>query len=68
MRKFKSEGLYLNDDAGSGPPAQRLFLKAGQTRQDKSLAPFTNDLPRCVQAGGNDVVRQSLPAKRMILA
>jgi hypothetical protein len=63
MRKFTSEGFYLNDDAGgekSGQPAPRLFLKTGQTRQGKSFAPLTNDLPGRVQARGNDVVRQSV--------
>jgi len=45
MRKFTSESLNLDDDAGGktgGSPAPRLSLEAGKPREGKSLTPLAD--------------------------
>ena len=51
--------MTLGGKAG-GAPASRLFVETGKTFAEEPLAPFADDLARGIQAGGNDVVRQSL--------
>src|ERR1700674_1223168 len=41
-------------------PAARLRLQARHACERKSLAPLAHDLARCIQAGGDDVIGQSL--------
>jgi hypothetical protein len=40
-------------------PASRLLVEAGETFEEKALAPLADDLARRIQASGNDVVRHS---------
>jgi len=41
------------------PPASWLLVKAGEALAKETLAPFADDLPRRIQASGNDIVRES---------
>jgi hypothetical protein len=37
-----------------------LTLKAGQTGESESLAPFAHDLPRGVEASGDEIVGEAI--------
>jgi hypothetical protein len=41
-------------------PASRERLKAGEAGQSESLAPLAYDLSRRIEAGGDEVIRETL--------
>jgi hypothetical protein len=63
VREFTGKRLNLDDETGGKAgftPAARLRLQARHACERKSLAPLAHDLARCIQAGGDDVIGQSL--------
>ena len=49
----------LGGKAGCAP-ASRLFLKAGHSVFEETVAPFANDLPWRIESRGDAIVRESL--------
>jgi hypothetical protein len=45
----------LGGKAGCAP-ASRLFLKAGQSLFEETVAPFANDLARRIESSGDEIV------------
>ena len=45
-------------------PAARLSLQARQSGQGKSLAPLADDLARCIEFGGDEVIGQAFIGKQ----
>src|SRR5207245_2187130 len=41
-------------------PASRLFLKAGQSLFEETVAPFANDLARRIESCGDEIVAEPL--------
>jgi hypothetical protein len=46
------------------PPASRLFLKAGHAVFKEPVAPFADDLARCIETGGDDIVAEPLGSEQ----
>lgn len=42
------------------PPASRLLLKAGHAFFEEAVAPFADDLPRRIEARGDEIVAEAL--------
>src|SRR6266436_4012034 len=49
----------LGGKAGCAP-ASRLFLKAGHSVFKETVAPFADDLARCIESRGDEIVAESL--------
>jgi hypothetical protein len=49
----------LGEKAGC-PPASRRFVKAGEAFFREAVAPFADDLARCIEPGSNDIVAEPL--------
>jgi hypothetical protein len=53
----------LGGKAGCAP-ASKLLLEAGHAFFKEAVAPFADDLPRHIEARGNDVVAQALSGQQ----
>ena len=63
------QSFNVDDDAGGKAgraPASRLFLKAGHSLFEETVAPFANDLAWRIEARGDEIVARILqpPAAR----
>jgi hypothetical protein len=45
-------------------PASRFLVETGQAVFEEALAPLTDDLPRGIQAGGDDIVRERVSGEQ----
>ena len=62
-RQLTREPFNVDDDAGGKAgcaPASRLFLKAGHSVFEETVAPFADDLARRIESRGNEIVAESL--------
>ena len=53
----------LGGKAGCAP-ASKLFLEAGHAFFKEAVAPFADDLPRHIEARGNNVVAQAFSSQQ----
>jgi len=59
----RSQAMRFTSTTTSGgkagrSPASRFLVETGQAVLEEALAPLADDLPRGIQAGGDDIVRE----------